>query len=95
MSDKQATRREILDKAADAVLRDRQSTYGDLEDNFTHTAALWSVHLGIDVTPTDVPILLALLKVARLKSSPDHMDNWVDIAGYAACGGEIASRHDS
>jgi len=89
---KKAVRKEVLEKAEDAVLRDRQSTYGDLEDSFSHTAALWSTHLGVEVTPTDVPILLALLKIARLKSSPEHLDNWVDIAGYAACGGEIATR---
>jgi hypothetical protein len=35
--------------------------------------------------------MLALLKVARIRSNPKHADNWIDIAGYAACGGEIAT----
>jgi hypothetical protein len=34
--------------------------------------------------------MLALLKIARLKNSPNHRDSWVDIAGYAACGAECA-----
>jgi hypothetical protein len=35
---------------------------------------------------------MALVKIARLANSPDHMDSWIDIAGYAACGGEIAAK---
>ena len=30
------------------------------------------------------------LKTVRAWGNPDHGDNWVDIAGYAACGGELA-----
>ena len=36
--------------------------------------------------------MLILVKVARLSSSPWHRDNWVDIAGYAACGSEVRSK---
>jgi len=32
-----------------------------------------------------------LLKLARIKTSPEHADHWIDIAGYAACGGEVAT----
>jgi hypothetical protein len=28
----------------------------------------------------------ALIKVARLRETPDHRDSWVDLAGYAAAG---------
>jgi len=35
---------------------------------------------------------MTLLKVARIKSNASNMDNWVDAAGYMACGGEIASK---
>jgi hypothetical protein len=51
----------------------------------THTLA-W-----ITSASTDVAVMLALLKVARIKQNPNHTDNWIDIAGYAACGGEIAT----
>jgi len=34
--------------------------------------------------------MMILLKLARMKGNPSYADNWVDIAGYAACGGEIA-----
>lgn len=36
-------------------------------------------------------MMMALLKVARIKYS-DKADNFVDLAGYAACAGEIATR---
>lgn len=41
------------------------------------------------VESKDVAAMLVLLKVARISSGHAKEDNWVDIAGYAACGGEI------
>lgn len=38
--------------------------------------------------PHDVAVLNILQKVARIITSPSHMDHWVDIAGYAACGAD-------
>lgn len=39
-------------------------------------------------TPTDVALMLAMVKMARLANDPSHKDSWIDIAGYAACGAE-------
>ena len=39
----------------------------------------------------DVANMMVLLKIARAKENPKHMDNWVDMAGYATCAGEIAA----
>jgi len=41
--------------------------------------------------PTDVAQMMVLMKIARLENSPTHMDSWIDVAGYAACGGELAA----
>lgn len=30
-----------------------------------------------------------MLKIARIASGNAKEDNWIDLAGYAACGGEI------
>lgn len=84
------TRSEILDKAKEYVNKDRNSTYGNPEDNFGDIARLWSAYKDADFTPQDVAIMSALVKVARLKKTPTHEDSWVDLAGYAACGGSIA-----
>lgn len=83
-------RRALLDEAADLVDGDRNAQYGDPRQDFNRTAAMWTAYLGVDVVPHDVAALMALLKVSRLRWSPDHRDNWTDLAGYAACGWDCA-----
>ena len=87
-------RAKVLDIAKGYVTEDRAADHGDMEDNFIRIAALWNAHLGlIDfIKPHDVPVLMTLLKIARIGSNPKHMDNWVDACGYMACGGELASK---
>ena len=87
-----ATRSHILDTAKSYITRDRQADHGDAEDNFSRIAGYWSLHTGTTLTATDVAVMMALLKVARIKQNPQHVDNWVDGAGYFACGGEIANQ---
>ena len=84
------TRATILDGAKHIVSADRQNDYGTPESNFGLIAAYWSAHLDHAVTASDVAVMLAQVKMARIKTSPGKSDNWVDLAGYAACGGEIA-----
>ena len=45
---------------------------------------------GEKILPSDVAIIMALVKIARLAASPGHEDSWIDLAGYAALGAEIA-----
>jgi len=87
-------RAKVLDTAKGYVTKDRASDHGDMEANFVRIATLWNAHLGlIDfIKPHDVPVLMTLLKIARIGSNPKHMDNWVDACGYMACGGELASK---
>ena len=85
------TRIELLDLANECVCGDRNLQYGEPEDNFSDIAKLWSSYLDIDIGPEDVAIMMCLFKIARLKSSYyESKDSWVDLIGYAACGGEIA-----
>lgn len=83
-------RKQILDDAANAVLRDRSATHGKPENSFGDTANLWSVFLDRKIEPWQVAIMLGLLKVARAKGNPTNPENWTDMVGYAACGGELA-----
>ena len=88
------TRKELLAKAANVVTGERDAQYGGPEDNFERIATLWNAYLGEPnkLGPEDVAIMMILLKIARLAASEyKSMDSWVDIAGYAACGAEIAS----
>ena len=82
-------REEILSKAEEIVNGARQETYGNPEDCFATIAGLWGSYLGIDLSPSDVAMLMVLLKVARSRGRKDYADNYVDIAGYAACAGEL------
>ena len=85
------TSAEILAAAAHAVTQDRNATHGEPEDSFGLIAAYWSAHLDQVISRADVAVMMNLLKLARIKTSPEHADHWIDIAGYAACGGEVAT----
>ncbi len=81
-------REEILNKAAEIVKGARQEQYGEPEDCFGIIAQMWSAYLGEPVTSVDVAMMMVLLKVARVRNDYMNEDNYIDIAGYAACAGE-------
>ena len=87
-------RPDILKAALRCVCGDREQDYGSPENNFQTIANLWIDYLSakqdvLDIQPKDVAAMLALLKIARIASGHAKEDNWVDLAGYAACGGEL------
>ena len=84
-------RGEILDEAKRLTHGDRNKNYGSPLTNHTRIAALWSVWLEHEVTPAQAAMCLALVKVARLIESPDHLDSFVDGAAYFSIAGEIAT----
>lgn len=86
-------RSEILRKAENAVNGARQNTYGSPEKSFNRIAALWQAYLHYPINDIDVATMMILFKIARTREGVAHMDNWVDIAGYAACAGEIEHEH--
>lgn len=82
----QNDRAHVLANAAQAVLSDRNKAYGDPEDNFLDIAELWAAYKKVSFTRADVAAMMALMKIARLRTNPIHEDSWIDVAGYAACG---------
>ena len=84
-------RLDTLKAAAECVCGSREEDYGSPEDNFAVIAGLWTAYTGTDVTPKDVAMMMALLKIARAKAG-SKPDTYVDLAGYAACGAEISAR---
>lgn len=90
------TRSEILEAAQTCVCGDREQDYGSPEDNFKRIADLWGIYLGerlcVNIDAEDVAAMLALLKIARIATGNAKDDNWIDLAGYAACGGELEGR---
>ena len=85
------TRAEILQDAEKCVCGKREQDYGTPENNFMRIANLWSAYTGHNYSDVDVAMMMALLKIARIKSGTSTVDSFVDLAGYAACGGEIAT----
>lgn len=87
--DNKMTRAETLEKAKACVCGQRENEYGSPEDNFTAIAGFWSVYKGVEFTANDVAMMMALLKIARIRTGTATDDSYVDLAGYAACGAEI------
>lgn len=85
-------RGDILKEASRLTHGDRNKNYGDPFINHQRIASLWSVFLESEVSPDQAAIMLALVKVARLIESPDHLDSFIDGAAYFAIAGEIATR---
>jgi len=73
---------------------DRQQDYGSPAKNFQDIANLWSTYLkvaldiDVDIKARDVAHMSILMKVSRNVHKPKR-DNWVDMAGYAQCGGKV------
>jgi hypothetical protein len=73
----------ILEEALRVCEGDRQDSYGEPAELARRVAELWSGILGHKVEVTDVPLMMAALKIARLKVQPGHRDSLIDLAGYA------------
>lgn len=85
------TRKDILREAEKCTCGKREQDYGTPEDNFSVIAKFWTAYLGMLVTPVDVAMMMALLKIGRIATGAETADSFVDLAGYAACGGELAT----
>ncbi|AKJ72219.1 hypothetical protein TPA4_54 [Tsukamurella phage TPA4] len=83
-------RSRVLDRARSIINGDRRAEYGPAKESFERIAQLWTTTLGYEITAAQVALCLAQLKISRLIQTPDHADSWVDLAGYAALGAEVA-----
>jgi len=86
----------ILREAIKTVSQDREAQYGPADINFSNIASLWTAYLDIRRDPVasfsseDVANMMVLLKIARTQVGSPEPDTHVDMAGYAAIGGELA-----
>ena len=88
---------DILKKAGKLVSDDREGTHGDARENHEQIAEFWNIFLDkklrpmANITADDVAIMMILLKISRhTQGEKINMDNFVDMAGYAAIAGEIS-----
>lgn len=82
---------EILEEAKRLVTQDRNETHGDAKVQLTQVAALWSTFAGFDFSAADVAMMNVLQKISRTAHGKLNTDDFVDICGYAAIAGELAS----
>lgn len=90
---------DMLRKSA-GIIEERHASYGPPTTNFANIARLWTAWLNsrygelatLKLDSVDVAVMNGLIKDARLIETPDHFDSWLDKAGYAACGLEVASK---
>ena len=88
-----------LEEAKKCVCTDRNQQYGEPEQNFAVIAQLWQTYLQatlksdeVEILPNDVAMMMVLFKAARVATAKvGKADNFVDLAGYAACGCELAT----
>lgn len=95
MSDRETpVRSQVLDRADSAINGDRQQDYGEAQASFQRIASLWSAILdrklgGNQITPQEVALMMAGLKISRAVGNAGHVDSYVDMAGYAALAAEL------
>jgi hypothetical protein len=85
-------RKDILDEASRLTHGDRDKNYGTPLVNHQRIAVIWSVILGLEITPSQVALCMAGVKIARLVESPEHADSFIDGAAYFAIAGELAGK---
>ena len=86
-------RTEVLEKAATLINGVRERSYGPPDINFKRIAGGWSVILQTNVSPEQVALCMAWLKIARLVNG-SHEDSYIDAASYMALAGELATRDE-
>lgn len=73
------------DKAAQLVLGDRNTDYGDPREDFEGIALMWSgllnAKLASRIEPLDVAMMMTALKLRRQMHRPKD-DNLIDAHGY-------------
>ena len=83
--------RNILEEANEITHGERLERYGPPEENFQRISEIASAITGKEMTAEDCVFVLMAVKLARLRTSPDHRDSIVDVAGYAWCLAKVAN----
>ena len=84
---------DVLERAISLIHGQRAKDYGDAQASFQRMADLVNPIIKKadgKLTASDMAIVMIQVKIARLQESPNHADSWIDIAGYAALGAQLA-----
>ena len=91
-SPKTITAQEVLDEAG-AIRASRGSIYGHPYINHLRISKLWSAYLDFPVTPDQVALCMALVKVSRLTETPGYRgrDGYIDLVAYGSLAAQLAT----
>ncbi len=83
---------EVLDDAV-RIRGDRGAIYGHPYINHLRISKLWSAYMDFPITPDQVAVCMALLKISRLAETPGHRgrDGYVDGVAYLALAAELST----
>lgn len=76
------------------IAEQRGEKYGDVVENFEHTACICYLVFGIEITPIQITQVLRAVKMSREKFA-HQPDNILDDINYAAIGLDIRNRNSS
>ena len=83
---------EILKESASLVAGQRAKQHGDYTTLHSRIADLWSSYLKSNISPEQVALCMALVKVARDEVGNENPDDAVDAVSYVALWGALKSR---
>ena len=86
-------REQLLQDVSKIITGDRNREYGEPDQNIGRTYEMLRAYLGtrsgLELEPEDVCAFAIILKLGRLSHDSSKRDTWMDIAGYAACAGDV------
>ena len=86
---------DLLTAAADLVSGERAAAHGDMHETHRNIATLWNVYMAMrpDATlpllPSDVAMMMSLMKIARSQNGADNPDDLMDAAGYLGIASQL------
>jgi hypothetical protein len=80
--------KQVLNEA-EGLISERGQDYGGIEDNFSNIAIIFTAMTGKQFTAHDVAMVLAAVKIARMRQSPGKADNYLDAINYVAFAHEL------
>lgn len=83
MNDKDTGPLAAFDEAVASITQRRGADYGHPADDFARVAKLAEVVSECDDELIRHVLYMIAVKMCRIVETPDHLDSWVDIAGYA------------
>lgn len=83
----------FFERVTEIVASEREEQHGTPLVNHGCAVGMWNAYLkarqhygATEITMQDYEVMMILMKVSRIACTPEHVDSWLDIAGYANIG---------